>query len=225
MKKVLALTSAISLVALFTGCSMPNFLQNSDTVNNTQQYKSAVKSANVHNDLNSAVVELGNQLLTNKIIIKQRKKIAVTSFVDLNQLNKTTTFGRVMGESMINELHVRGFRVTDFRGQDAISINTSGEFHITRDIAKLRPKIADSYILVGTYSLFDYDSIAINARLINFDTGDVISSARIVYNYEDCKLFDLCQGNNSTKIKIITDNCSKAEPCPDTQCVSGICQK
>ena len=225
MKKLLLLTSSISLIALLSGCSLSDFSLKSEPSSDVQHHRYAAKSNNVYNDLNGAIVELGNQLLANQIAVKQKKKIAITSFVDLNQLNKTTTFGRVLGESMINELHVRGFKVSDFRGQDAIAVNSTGEFHLTRDIAKLRPQIANSYILVGTYSLFDYDSIAINARLINFDTGDVISSARIVYTYENCKLFDLCQGGTESKINIIADNCAQGEPCPNSQCAGGICQK
>lgn len=226
MKKLLTFTYVVVVVVLFSGCSMSNFTSN----DNTSQYAPGVfsKKEHIHVDLNNAVIDLGNQLFANKIATRQRKKIAITSFVDLNQLNKTTTFGRVLGESMINELHVRGFRVSDFRGQDAISINATGEFHITRDIAKVKPKIANSYILVGTYSLFDYDSIAINTRLINFDTGEVISSGRIVYAYADCNLFDLCKSvglsGGGKEIKLITDNCSTTS-CPDKQCSTGICPK
>lgn len=235
--------SAIFIAFLFSGCfsifssskddklvdyTTPSVTDSMQVANNGSYPVS--NNINVFNNLNSAINSLANQLLHSSLINQNTiRKIAITSFVDLNQLNNTTTFGRVLGESMINELHIRKFKVIDFRGQDAISINARGEFHLTRDVAKLKPLINNAYVLVATYSLFDYNSIVLNARIINFDNGDVLSTGRAIYNYEDCRLFDMCtQGENgdyeSNTIKIVTDGCSKVS-CPSGQCVNGICGK
>ncbi len=178
-------------------------------------------TSKIYQNLNGAIIAISDQLFTTNVA-KQVTSVILTSFVDLNQLNKTTTFGRLLGESMYNELHVRRFDVTDFRGQDAISVNADGEFHITRDTDKLKDHIAEiEHIVVGTYVKFENESVLINARILDSETGKVISTARIIYKPKDCRLFDICATKSG--INIITDECSKVK-CPTGQCVSGICE-
>ena len=153
--------------------------------------------------LNNAIVSLANQLSQNsRIKPTDTGTITVTSFVDLQQLNKTSQFGRVLGESLFSELFVRGFNVSDFRGQNAISINGSGEFYITRNVAKLQSEVPNTYIVVGTYSKID-ENVMINARILDNKTGKIVSSARVMYGNDDCSIFGICN-NAKRKIKIIS---------------------
>ena len=184
---------ALVLVATFflIGCTQKNVYPTASGKNTHGAY----------NNLNAVVVSMSDQLLkSTNIKLKHKKRIALTAFVELSQFNKTTKFGRVLSESMFNELHIRGFKVLDFRGQDAISINNDGEFHLTRDISKLKPKINNAYIMVATYSQFDYNSLAINGRIIDLDSGEVISTSRTIYQSSDCRLFDLCDKVNNIKL-------------------------
>jgi len=162
-------------------------------------------STNVINvSLNDAILSLANQLSTNnKLQTADTGTITLTSFVDLRKLNKTSQFGRVLGESLFSELFIRGFNVTDFRGQDAISVNKTGEFFITRDISKLASEVSNTYILVGTYSKID-QNVIINARIVDNKTGKLVTSARAMYANDDCSLFGTCN-NIRRKIKIVPE--------------------
>jgi len=196
-----------SLLFLFSGC-IPQFqLTQSQSKKETLKKETVKKSVrnsdftkpyakinNIHQNLNGAIVAMADQLFTSNTHTKKQTKLILTSFVDLNQLNKTTTFGRILGESMFNELHIRKFKIIDFRGQDAISVNADGEFHITRDTSKLKDTIESAeYIVVGTYTKFEGKSILINARILDSISGMVISTARIIYKPVDCTLFDICK--------------------------------
>jgi len=163
-------------------------------------------STNVVNlTLNDAILSLANQLSqNNKMHPKDTGTITLTSFVNLKKLNTTSQFGRVLGESLFSELFIRGFNITDFRGQNAISVNKSGEFFITRNIKKLDSEVSNSYILVGTYSKID-QNVMINARILDNKTGKLITSARSMYANEDCSLFGICN-NVQRKIKIVSTN-------------------
>lgn len=174
---------------LLTGCySSKNLKQNK---HNKQQIKPTIE---VTNNLNDAIVSIADQLFSSNTDKSKITSVILTSFSDLNQLNKTTTFGRLLSESMFNELHIRKFHVTDFRGQDAVSVNADGEFHLTRDVNKLKDHIeATEYILVGTYVKFENNSVLINSRMIDSVSGSIISTARVTYKPTDCSLFDLCQ--------------------------------
>jgi TolB-like protein len=163
-------------------------------------------SSNVVNlTLNDAILSLANQLSqNNKMNPKDSGTITLTSFVNLRRLNTTSQFGRVLGESLFSELFIRGFNITDFRGQNAISVNKTGEFFITRNIKQLVSEVSNSYILVGTYSKID-QNVMINARILDNKTGKIVTSARSIYANEDCSLLGICN-NLQRKIKITSTN-------------------
>jgi len=125
----------------------------------------------------------------------------MVSFVDLEQFKKTSKFGMVLAESLYNELFIRGFNVTDIRGQNAISINGNGEFYITRNVTKLQSEVSNTYIVLGTYTKID-ENIMINARILDNKTGKLMSSARAMYANDDCSIYGICN-NASRKIKIV----------------------
>mgnify|MGYP003589106247 CR=1 FL=1 len=196
-----------------------------------------VKSVDTINDV---VTKIADQLGSKKSAMGD-SNIAITSFVDLNHLNKTTNFGRILGESFFNELHKRDFNVMDFRMQKELSVNANGEFFISRDIAKLNPEAESSYVLVGTYSQIE-EGVLINARIISIATGKVVASSRVVYNDKSCEIFENCpapitekivevekivyvkpEPTPVKKIKITTDGCAK-EVCP-TNCKHNVCEK
>jgi TolB-like protein len=152
------------------------------------------KQEHTYKNLNATIIDIADQLFKTNYNKDVKTRIILTSFVDLNNLEKTTTFGRLISESMFNELHIREFKVTDFRGQDAVSVNEDGEFHITRDTEKLKESLEEiEFILVGTYVKFENQSLLINARIMDSISGDVVSSARVVYKPKDCSLFGICQ--------------------------------
>ncbi|MBP9838945.1 MAG: hypothetical protein KBC84_09560, partial [Proteobacteria bacterium] len=65
--------------------------------------------------------------------------IAVTTFVDLDNLYQTSTFGRILAEQMISELSMRGYKVVELRMAEALQImHDRGEFGLSRDISTLK---------------------------------------------------------------------------------------
>jgi len=177
---------------LFTACNQ-----------NTIVIPKEKASTNVTNlTLNDAIISIANQLsLNNKMLKTDTGTITLTSFVNLKHLNSTSQFGRVLGESLFSELFVRGFNITDFRGQNAISVNKTGEFFITRNTKKLSSEVSNTYILVGTYSKID-QNVMINARIIDNKTGKLVTSARAMYANDDCSIFGVCN-NSQRKIRIV----------------------
>ena len=98
--------------------------------------------------LNDTILTIADQLFDTQPKHRNSTKIILTSFVDLENFDKTSTLGRLLSESMYNELHIRKFEITDFRGQNNVSVNMDGEFHITRNTEKLKDDISGiKYIL------------------------------------------------------------------------------
>jgi TolB-like protein len=238
MRSILVL---IPLLFIFIGCSASNPFKSYElTPKEIEKEKTLEKvrdadynqpyadTDDVQQNLNGAIVAIADQLFKTNTDKQRITSVILTSFADLNKLNKTTTFGRLLSESMFNELHIRKFKVTDFRGQDAVSVNADGEFHITRDVDKLKDHIsATEYIMVGTYVKFERKSVLINARIIDSENGAILSTARVIYQPVDCSLFDICPKKKTAPeepfgIGIVTDNCSKVG-CPKQNCKDGIC--
>jgi TolB-like protein len=194
---------SVFFLLIFTGCSsnLFQFTKDKQTTEQKQKKTKEVKKTkeinnelNEFSDLNMAINSIASQLFSSNVNKENDTKIILTSFVELNDLDKTTSFGRLISESMYNELHIRSFVVTDFRGQDAVSVTKDGEFHITRDVEKLKDQIESiEYILVGTYIKFEHDSILVNARILDSISGKIISTGRVVYTPNDCEVLDLCE--------------------------------
>ena len=92
---------------------------------NVANYKQ--ENITVQNSLETTISSLTTQMMVNKKL-DTSKPLIVTSFVRLDQFKTTSEFGRVVGESMIDELSNRGFNLIEFRGQMAISVNDKGEY-------------------------------------------------------------------------------------------------
>jgi TolB-like protein len=151
------------------------------------------KNVTTQDTLESTIASLSAQMLENKKF-DSNKPVLITSFVRLDEFKKTTEFGRVVSESLINELSNKGFEIIEFRGQMAVSINDEGEYFISRKPHELKSKIPDTYVVVGTYSR-QPGKVMLNARVIDNITGKIITSARATYVHnvkEDCIIFKDC---------------------------------
>lgn len=174
----------VLLIQLFITFSL---LATDIELNENAKYK-----INGHQELNNVITELADKLFLYNKLSGDNEEIAITSFVDLHQLDRTTHFGRTVSEAFFDELFTRGFNVSDFRGQETLSINKNGEYFLTRDIKLLDKDVTSAYILVGTYSMFE-GKILINARIIDNMSGKVLASARSNYLSNDCKILENCK--------------------------------
>ena len=202
MFKSILKSSILASTFLFfvTGCTVgknENVAKEYDKVQTTKQHLAVAaemqKDVTTQETLESTIASLAAQMVENRKM-DTNKPILITSFVRLDEFKKTTEFGRIVSESMINELSNRGFDITEFRGQMAISINDEGEYFISRKPHELKSKIPNTYVVVGTYSR-QMGKIMLNARVIDNVTGKIITSARATYVHnikEDCIIFKDC---------------------------------
>ncbi|MBJ6726781.1 FlgO family outer membrane protein [Geomesophilobacter sediminis] len=127
---------------------------------------------------NSQVINLAEQLEKNLDKKLLGNTYIVTSFANLDKLSETTPFGRLVAENLVHELQVRSWKLFDIRLTKDLIVNDSGEFSLSRDLKKIRESYKVSGIVVGTYSV-NRTSIILNARVINLDSGLVVSAGQI----------------------------------------------
>ncbi len=103
--------------------------------------------------------------------------LLVTTFVDNNDLNKTSHFGRILQEHIASRFVQLGYTVKEIKlRKDLLIRQKSGEILLSRDLQQLNPTLSAQAILVGTYS-YTNRIMYISARLINPETSAIISSA------------------------------------------------
>jgi TolB-like protein len=135
-------------------------------------------SNNPTGNLNSMLIFLADQLERNVDSKYFSQPTIVTTFANLDNLKKTSSFGRLLAESLTHELQVRKWRVVEIRMAKSIIMNQSGEFSMTRETNKIRGAHKVRAIVTGTYSFTD-DCVVVNAKVLNVDTGIILSSGQI----------------------------------------------
>ncbi|CAM3823630.1 FlgO family outer membrane protein [Arcobacter cloacae] len=217
MFKNISRVSVLASLLLFvmTGCSYKKISANTAVSDEVVKEYSKVQTAKQHlevaqdmqnnvttqKSLEATIASLSTQIVQNRKL-DTNKPVLITSFVRLDKLKETSEFGRVIGESMINELSNRGFNIIEYRGQMAVSINEQGEYFISRKPHELKGSTPSTYIVVGTYSR-QVGRVILNARVIDNITGKVISSARSTYKHglaNDCIMFGDCAPARTIKI-------------------------
>jgi TolB-like protein len=129
-------------------------------------------------NLNSMLIFLADQIDINNDSKYFSQPTIVTSFVSLDDLQKTSKLGRLISESLMHELQVRKWSVVEVKMAQSMAINNQGEFFLSRDIDKIKKNFRARSIVTGTYTISD-DTVIINAKVLNIDSGVILSSGQI----------------------------------------------
>jgi len=188
---ILSLKTALSLIALalpFAAATAQPVIEADNTivsirsatlVPNAYRYEPILNqpSAIPSGLFNAGVIFIAEQIDRNVSQDDRQLATVVNSIVDLNNLAETSAFGRLVGEHLIHELQVRGWPVSDIRLSKNLIINDSGEFSLSRDLRRLRDLMPAANVVTGTYTA-TRDGILLNIRVLNLETGRIVSSAQ-----------------------------------------------
>ncbi|MCK6386080.1 FlgO family outer membrane protein [Zoogloea sp.] len=156
------------------------------------------------NTLNQVSSFLATQLARNRDIKNvSDSRIAVASFVNMTTLDETDKLGMTLAENLMHEMYVRGFGVVDFKARDHVKVRSNGDFVFSRDVAELRRNHNIHYFLAGTLAR-NGDGIVINARLIQADSGIIVSSGQAFLNNRDLN-YILSDANRGAVEKVVVE--------------------
>jgi TolB-like protein len=177
MKKVL-LSSALAMGILATSVSAEDVVSRYKEKLVEKIPLRIIKSESSVGQINANVIFLADQLERNVDAKMMSQPVVITSFVNLDSMKSTSGLGRLISENLIHELQIRKWRVADVRLSKNILINELGEFSISRDVKKIRDQYRLGSIVTGTYTIAA-NTVIINARVINIETGLVLSTGQI----------------------------------------------
>lgn len=103
------------------------------------------------------------------------------SFVNQDNFESSSAFGRYIAEQMFYELNQLGVPVREYRSMARIMTRPEeGEFILTRSMEQASPIAVDGLALSGTY-YFDKHNVFVNARLFRPLDGMVLRTANLVF--------------------------------------------
>lgn len=143
-------------------------------------------------NLNLQIHNLAEQLIKNyRYGMTPTEPIAVTTFVDVNYLYKTSPFGRYIAEQLIGELQRASFNVMEYRKTNSIMTREGfGEYSLSRDSKEIAKSTSAGLVLVGTYMIKDR-YVMVNARIV--DSNQLVHSSGMIILRKDGLIADLLQ--------------------------------
>lgn len=143
-------------------------------------------------NLNLQIHNLAEQLVKNyRYGMTPAEPIAVTTFVDVNNLYRTSPFGRYIAEQLIGELQRASFNVMEYRKTNSIMTREGfGEYSLSRDSKEIAKSTSAGLVLVGTYMIKDR-YVMVNARIV--DSNQLVHSSGMTILRKDGLIADLLQ--------------------------------
>jgi TolB-like protein len=103
--------------------------------------------------------------------------LIVASFVNVNNLEESSSFGRMIAEQIVSRFVQRGQRVIELKlRQNSIFImEGKGEFMLSRDLREISKTYNASAVVVGTYAEGG-ERLYVSARIVRPTDNVIISS-------------------------------------------------
>ena len=109
------------------------------------------------------------------------ESILAASFVNIDDLTKSSTLGRIVSEQIASRLAQHGFKIIEVKlRQESVFIKEGkGEFLLSREVRSLGETRGAHAVLVGTYAV-SKDFIFVSARVVRTEDNSVVMG----YDYE-----------------------------------------
>ena len=108
--------------------------------------------------------------------------VVVSTFVNLHDLESSSSFGRFVTERLVHEMHKGGYHVYEIRqAEKIVTVPRHGEFNITRRGEELMNSYSSDAVVIGTYTLVE-DILTLHVRMLERKSSRVISVGSTAFN-------------------------------------------
>ena len=147
--KLLVILLVVSFIALLAGCQPKANLENPPPLPQARVIDPPAGS-----DMLTANTYAGDAIAN--MLLKRMggsSSILTTNLVSMDNLGRTSPFGRMAMQQIGSRVAQHGFRVIDVHLMEAMIINEKGEFMLSRDVCKILADKHNAYaVLVGVYT-------------------------------------------------------------------------
>lgn len=100
----------------------------------------------------------------------------LTTFVELDDVKKSSTFGRLLSEGIGNSLIKRGLSILEIKSDQEITVDPrTGELILSRNPNEVGGQLNAKYVITGTYTI-GANSVLISARIMELPEKKIISA-------------------------------------------------
>ncbi len=108
--------------------------------------------------------------------IQPGANIIAASFADIDDLTRSSSFGRVASQQLVSQLTAAGYAVKEMLLRNSVYISASqGEFLLSREISEISTEHDAQAVLVGTYAVGE-NNVFVTARLIRTADSVILAS-------------------------------------------------
>ncbi len=141
---------------------------------------SAPQAPSYSPDLGGLVYRGTDKVIDAAPALSRAKPIVVATAVDVDDLNNSSTFGRLASQLVSSRLSQRGYLVRDVTYTGALTVTPeTGEMVLSREASKIAAEADAQAVAAGAYAVGG-EKIYLNIRLLNAVDGRVISAADLV---------------------------------------------
>lgn len=146
-------------------------------------YRHSLENARSSVMLGEYIEQLSMELISHLDRSKTVPLVGVTSIVEVsNNLSTITPLSNVLTEEFITELQHKNIYVVDYKITNNITVSPYGEFVFYRNSVEELSEEKINHVLAGTLS-YTKQGIIVNARVVEFESKKVISSAKKLIPY------------------------------------------
>src|SRR4030043_400644 len=133
-------------------------------------------------DANDDVVTAANYKAADYLVAKSPKDmlksgpLLVASFVNVDNLNESSTFGRMISEQLSSRFKQLGYTSIEMKLRTTIfNKEGSGEFLLSRELSDISSKHNANAMVVGTYAIAS-DRVYLTVRIVNAADSVILAS-------------------------------------------------
>lgn len=131
-------------------------------------------------DLCKIAYHLTDVLIKNvQVPLSLDQTVLVSSLVDVNNVERTSNFGRMLAEQIGSRLAQNGYMVVEVKLRESLYVKErEGEFLLSRRLKDIRTAHNAQGVVVGTYLVTPND-LYISARIVSAQDARIISSCDV----------------------------------------------
>lgn len=186
-KKLLLLLAIIALASVSCKSSLASSKRQSqftERVGSISLREPMMKGDTPAKTLYLTIDRLGRDITNNIQGGSGEKRLLISTFVDLDRLYRTSTFGRYVAERLLQSLSARGFTVIESRAAKELMVQSNiGEMALTRSADEMMNEYQADAIVLGTYKKLG-NTVTVSARIVVAKNQEVISVASVLIELE-----------------------------------------
>lgn len=160
-----------------------NLVVNTNVGNTSRPYLHSLAHARSSVMLGEYIEQLSMDLIGNLKSSNGIPLVGVTSIVEVSSnLSTITPLSNVITEEFITELQHKNIYVVDYKITNSITVSPYGEFVFYRNSVEELSEDKINHVLAGTLT-YTKQGIIVNARVVEFESKKVISSAKKLIPY------------------------------------------